>query len=121
MYVVKESNVKVEKETRWSRFKQKVGKKWDDFKYWCVRHKEEIVYSTPIVMIAVRQISKTVRAVFVTNRKSKLMRYGVYDRSEGHHWFLRRDLSNAEWYEVQARKKRGERLGDIFESMHVLK
>ena len=44
-----------------------------------------------------------------------------YDRSLGHYWRLRRELTNAEWLEIDRRKKNGERLADILEELKVLK
>lgn len=43
-----------------------------------------------------------------------------YDRSLGHYWKLRRELTNSEWVEIDQRKKNGERLADILESLKVL-
>lgn len=43
-----------------------------------------------------------------------------YDRSLGHYWKLRRELTNNEWVEIDQRKKSGERLADILESLKVL-
>lgn len=44
-----------------------------------------------------------------------------YDRSLGHYWALRRELSNREWIEIDKRKKNGERMADILNDLHVLK
>lgn len=44
-----------------------------------------------------------------------------YDRSLGHYWSLRRELTNAEWVEIDKRKKNGERLADILSELKVLK
>lgn len=44
-----------------------------------------------------------------------------YDRSLGHYWKLRRELTNAEWLEIDKRKKNGERLSDILSELKVLK
>ena len=44
-----------------------------------------------------------------------------YDRSLGHYWALRRELTNAEWIEIDRRKKNGERLSDILSELKVLK
>lgn len=44
-----------------------------------------------------------------------------YDRSLGHYWRLRRPLTNKEWTSINSRKKNGETLGDILESMKLLK
>lgn len=43
-----------------------------------------------------------------------------YDRSLGHYWKLRRELTNEEWLEIDKRKKNGERLSDILDDMRVL-
>lgn len=43
-----------------------------------------------------------------------------YDRSLGHYWKLRRELTNDEWVSIDKRKKSGERLADILESLKVL-
>ena len=43
-----------------------------------------------------------------------------YDRSLGHYWKLRRELTNEEWLEIDKRKKNGERLSDILDAMRVL-
>lgn len=44
-----------------------------------------------------------------------------YDRSLGHYWSLRRELSNSEWLAIDERKKNGERLADILNDLKVLK
>ena len=44
-----------------------------------------------------------------------------YDRSLGHYWRLRRELTNAEWIEIDKRKNNGERLADILDELKVLK
>ena len=44
-----------------------------------------------------------------------------YDRSLGHYWKLRRELTNEEWIAIDKRKRNGERLGDILAELKVLK
>ena len=44
-----------------------------------------------------------------------------YDRSLGHYWKLRRELTNREWLEIDRRKRAGEKLADILDEMKVLK
>ena len=43
-----------------------------------------------------------------------------YDRSLGHYWKLRRELTNEEWVSIDKRKKNGERLADILSELKVL-
>lgn len=63
---------------------------------------------------------------FATKRanlhKEKLLKNNYcYDRSLGHYWKLRRELTNDEWVQIDKRKKNGERLADILDSLKVLK
>jgi len=53
--------------------------------------------------------------------KEKAKDLYCYDRSVGHYWKLRRELSNKEWLEIDQREKNGERLSDILSEMKVLK
>lgn len=118
MYTIKSEDVFVEgerpKKNRWEEFCGKL-------KTFYMEHKNECLMAITAVSMIVRPICKTIRSVFGTAKKEKLMKNSIYDRSEGHHWFLRRTPTNAEWYEVNYRRKNGERLGDILESMHLLK
>lgn len=45
----------------------------------------------------------------------------LYDTSLGHYWELRRKLCNDDWVAINRRRNRGESLGEILESLHVLK
>ncbi len=54
-------------------------------------------------------------------KAEKVKQEYCYDPSLGHYWQLKRKLSNSEWRAVENRKKNGEKLGEIFESMKVLK
>lgn len=44
-----------------------------------------------------------------------------YDASLGRYWELKRKLSNHDWLEIDRRKARGERLGDILDDLRALK
>lgn len=44
-----------------------------------------------------------------------------YDRSLGHYWELRRELTNSEWAQIDKRKANGERMANILEELKVLK
>lgn len=54
-------------------------------------------------------------------KAEKVKQEYVYDPSLGHYWELKRKLSNSEWRKVEARKKSGEKMGEILDSMKVLK
>lgn len=56
----------------------------------------------------------------VNNKKKADRRAWVYDRSLGHYWKLRRELTNDEWLAIDARMRSGERLADILKELNVL-
>ena len=58
---------------------------------------------------------------FLEHKDEELHDLYCYDRSLGHYWRLKRELSNKEWLEIDKRKKEGERLADILADMRVLK
>lgn len=55
------------------------------------------------------------------NEEKQLKNNYCYDRSLGHYWKLRRELTNDEWVMIDKRKRNGERLGDILAELKVLK
>ena len=55
------------------------------------------------------------------DKEKKVKDLYCYDRSLGHYWALRRELTNAEWVLVDKRKANGERLADILDELKVLK
>ncbi|MBR1703111.1 MAG: hypothetical protein IJ716_14385 [Lachnospiraceae bacterium] len=66
-------------------------------------------------------ISKGAVRAHNLKKEEDLKNLYCYDRSLGHYWALRRELSNAEWIEIDRRKKNGERLSDILDELKVLK
>ena len=53
-------------------------------------------------------------------KEEQLKENYCYDRSLGHYWKLKRKLTNEEWVAIDTRKKNGERLADILDSLKVL-
>lgn len=84
-------------------------------------HKEIFIAAIPFVL-------SFGKAAYKANKKSKALKAEknlkdlyCYDRSMGHYWKLKRSLTNREWLEVSKRRKKGEAVADILESMRVLK
>lgn len=102
-------------------FKEKVSEKYQDAKVWFYRNRDSIITIAPMVITGVTTVTKVVGKLIHVRKEKMLKEYYCYDRSLGHYWALRRDLSNNEWLEVDRRKKNGERLADILGSMKVLK
>lgn len=90
-------------------------------KEWAVRNKEVLISFTPIVITGVTTVTKVVGKHVNLRKAESVKNLYCYDRSLGHYWHLRRDLTNKEWLDIDRRKKNGERLADILSEMRVLK
>lgn len=109
------------KESKRREFKEKVSKKLQDGKTFVMNNKETIMAATPIVIGGLATATKMLNKRRNIREQKELKNLYCYDRSLGHYWKLRRELSNKEWLEIDARKKNGERLSDILAEMRVLK
>lgn len=69
----------------------------------------------------VTTVCKVVGKRITLHKEEGVKNLYCYDRSLGHYWRLRRELSNKEWLEIDQRKKNGERLSDILAELKVLK
>lgn len=109
-------------DSKWETFKKDIRYKYEDAKIWCKAHKEEIMYVVVSVSIAVIPglIKRGIRAIDLRKAKNVKELY-CYDRSLGHYWRLRRELSNTEWLAIESRRAKGERLADILADLKVLK
>ena len=101
--------------------KWKLSQKIENGKNFIIDNKETIIVLAPIVIGAVTPIIKSVNKHITLNKTKDLKNLYCYDRSLGHYWSLRRELTNQEWLTVDRRKKCGERLSDILADMRVLK
>lgn len=102
-------------------FKDKINAKIQNGKEWIVRNKEAVITLTPVIIGGVTTVSKVVGKRINLRKQENLKDLYCYDRSLGHYWRLRRELTNREWLEIDQRKKNGERLSDILAEMKVLK
>lgn len=101
--------------------KEWVRRKLRNAECWFYNNKELVMFLAPVVA------GGTTTLVKVVSRNAKLRKEKLvkdlycYDRSLGHYWRLRRELTNAEWVQIDKRKKNGERLADILNELKVLK
>ena len=102
-------------------FRSKVHKSFRDGKDWVIDNKEMIIVMAPIVVGIATPIIKTVSKHITLGKAKDLKELYCYDRSLGHYWSLKRELTNNEWLTIDRRKKCGERLSDILADMRVLK
>lgn len=88
---------------------------------WADGNKEILIVVIPCIAGAVKLVTKTVNKSINLKKEEQLKDLYCYDRSLGHYWKLRRELTNDEWIEIDKRKKQGERLADILSELKVLK
>ncbi len=110
-----------EDESLFERLKSEAQMRLQELKEWVMEHKEAIVILTPVCIKGVTMISRIVIQYANTRKKETIKNEYCYDRSLGHYWRLRRNLSNEEWLEIDRRRKGGERLSDILMQLNVLK
>ena len=94
--------------------KRKAEKFWDE-------NGAVILMASPAVLgIAVKVISVIGKHTKI-RREEAIKDKTVWDPVLGHHWRLKRRLTKEEWLYITKRRKHGEMLGDILESLHVLR
>ena len=113
--------VDFEREARRRERKEKFNNKINDVKNWVYDNKELIMVFGPILIGGVIAGVKAVNKHVKLNKEKDLKDMYCYDRSLGHYWKLRRELTNSEWVEIDKRKNNGERLADILDELKVLK
>ena len=83
-------------------------------------HKDVVIVLAPVIIGGVVKLAKIAMKTYNLGKEEELKNRYCYDRSLGHYWKLRRELTNDEWVEIERRRKNGERLGDILDEMKVL-
>lgn len=109
------------REAKKRELKEKVNEKFQNGKEWLSKNKEAVITLTPVVIGGVTTVCKVVGKHVNLRKEEQVKDLYCYDRSLGHYWKLRRELSNKEWLEIDQRKQNGERLSDILSDMKVLK
>lgn len=108
-------------ETKTEKFKRQVEEKFHGVKDFVIRNKETILLAAPVVAGVVTVVVKTVGKSINLRKEERVKNLYCYDRSLGHYWALRRELSNHEWTEIDRRKTNGERMADILSELKVLR
>ena len=113
--------IKEVKKGVFNRIKESVKKKVDSATKFICNNPEFVIIFTPVILGTVKYTVKTISRNHTLNKEKNLKELYCYDRSLGHYWKLRRELTNDEWVEIDKRKVNGERLGDILDELKVLK
>ena len=105
-------------------FKMGVRVRYEKAKRWCIDNKEVSLAMATAVIGGIGELGKEIirshdrklaRELEETKRKS------VYDRSAGMYLDTKRELTNRDWRELQARKRNGLTTGEALDSMGLLK
>ena len=112
---------KFRREQKKREFKEKVHSKIQNGKDWCYENKDLIVQLAPAAIGVLAIGTKAIGKHANLKKQEAVKDLYCYDRSLGHYWNLKRKLTSKEWVTINNRKKNGERLGDILDSMKVLK
>ena len=118
---VKIKVVDLEKARKKAERREKFNEKVNEAKKWYDNNREWVNVVAPAAVSAIVWGTKSVHKHVVLHRTKNLKDLYCYDRSLGHYWRLKRALTNKDWSEINRRKKAGEKLGDILESLKVLK
>lgn len=113
--------VNFKREVRKARIKRKFKDGFNKSKDWFYNNREFVFVMGPAALgfgaTAVKVVGKRAKL----RKEKQLKDLYCYDRSLGHYWRLKRELSNREWVEIDKRKANGERLADILDELKVLK
>lgn len=125
-YTIDEKKTKraIKRAYRKAQFKLRVKKTGE----WLSNNKELTLILAPAAIGLVTIITKggiglvrdAIKAINIRSEKH-VKDFYCYDRSLGHYWSLKRELTNREWIDIDKRKQNGERLADILNDLHVLK
>ena len=108
-------------QNKFESFKEDVKSKVKNSVEWAKDNKEFLIVVAPLALKATTSIVKVVGKNVNLRKEANLKNLYCYDRSLGHYWKLRRELSNQEWIEIDRRKNSGERRADILNDLGVLK
>lgn len=109
------------KESRKRRVKNWFNERKIDVQNFYYNNKELVIASVPFIGAGIVFITKQSIKHHNINKEKEVKELYCYDRSLGHYWRLKRELTNSEWVEIDKRKKSGERLADILDELRVLK
>lgn len=106
---------------RYVNMKFKVKNDVKDCLIWCQNNPELAVLIAGGAISVIRYGGKNLIKYINASKAEAVKNLYCYDRSLGHYWALKRELTNSEWLIIDARKHSGERLADILADMKVLK
>ena len=78
-------------------FKAKVNSAFNEGKDWVVQNKDLLIALTPVIIGGLTTTTKVVGRNVNLRKQESIKNLYCFDRSLGHYWRLRRELTNREW------------------------
>lgn len=111
--------------------KEKFKTKLDDLKYkikaqyyktrdWVINNRELVVQYLPVIIAAIGVLDKRIVKIIKTRRENNLHDRYIYDHSTGFYWYCKRKLRKRDMLEIEKRRKRGEKYGEILQSLGLI-
>jgi len=108
-------------ESKKHNFKLWLKDKIYDIKEFCTQNPEIAFFVVTTVVGAIGFLGRKGFRMLQLHKEERVKDLYCYDRSLGHYWKLRRELTNDEWVAIDKRKRNGEKLADILDELKVLK
>lgn len=116
-----EERIDITEETNRAWKKAERREKRKRIKEWAEQNPQMVVAGVTVALGLVGKGVKSLFKVIGASAADRKQQMKWYDPSLGHYWQLRRPMRKEEALEVNRRRKNGETLGDIFESMKILR
>lgn len=104
------------KPSLWNRFKSKCKATIN----WCKEHPKETIAILVVGSGVISQTTKFINKQYTLNEMKRLKELSIYDRSNGHYYYMKRTPTTNEWLEIERRKKAGESIGMILKDMNLV-
>ena len=112
---------KAEKRAKFNDFKNTVKAKINDTWFWLEQNKELVMVIGPACLGGVAALTKCIGKNINLKKEAMNKDLYCYDRSLGCYLHLKRKLNNNDFVQINARKRNGEKLVDILNSMNLLR
>ena len=98
-----------------------MASRFTEFKNWCLNHPDLAIGGFCAGLGLVSTCVKFGSKIYTRHMDNKNRDLRIYDPSIGRYWILKRRLTNLDQLEIEQRKAIGEHLGQILDSMNVLR
>lgn len=100
--------------------KYKIKQKYYDVRDWAKNNKDEIIKALPVMLTILGTILKYSAKMLKRWNENKLHNRYIYDRSAGHYWYCKRNLTKRDYLEIERRRTNGEPYGVILKSLGLI-